>query len=725
MIPTAFLLEMGIAAARTWGIILFLVGIGLVVRRLLGFRVRDANGLLFSFWIGYAALIGDLQIWNLFFPVNSVFAAIFLAVAVCGFAWNRKDLRNMTSCRASVLIPVGILLMLTLWVANRAMSPIFHYDTGLYHFANTRWLCEYPIVPGLANLHGRFGYNCSYFLYTALLSAVVGIREVHPIANSPFVVVLFAEALVGMRRVLSRRQPAGLHDLFRSTLLAPALVLCMGVDVPSLSPDFLVFAFGAVLIGWAVRWITLDGGKTERRSEALCAILLLAGVGITTKVNFVVPGMTVVLFVAVCVACSREWPQRAAQWIAAGLFLLLCGTWVLRGIILSGYPVFPWAGLPVPVPWRVPRSIALSHARWIHSWAMAPGVFWTEVPSGFGWLPEWRDRLPWTFSRTIWICLVSCGALAFCALKRWIPKQERFSLSLWLFAVCTAIPLAFWFFYSPLPRYAGSSLWASAGAAVALAMRCITTRFKRWSAVLSGAGLLLVFVVAMPWFVPFLVPPNDTPDGRYAIPEVETKTRVTDGGIAVNLPQGTDQGWLLPLPNTPYYRANLHWRERGRVRKGFYLDRSVIYADFHDSPAVPAGFSITGRLGVSLRPGGWLPIHEETGLRRMKARGRIIVFAERSTLCRMQMVPELLGCSGALNDRGKLRVFVNDEQHAVLDLTASQPCTTSFRLERDFNVITLEFIAVDAGPTSVAARGDDSSAGDACVAFSLVDLRAE
>jgi hypothetical protein len=42
------------------------------------------------------------------------------------------------------------------------------YDSGLYHFGSIKWLNEAPLIPGLANVHMRFGFNQSYFGFLAL-----------------------------------------------------------------------------------------------------------------------------------------------------------------------------------------------------------------------------------------------------------------------------------------------------------------------------------------------------------------------------------------------------------------------------------------------------------------------------------------------------------------------------------------------------------------------------
>jgi hypothetical protein len=45
-----------------------------------------------------------------------------------------------------------------------------NYDTGLYHIQSIKWIEEYGVTPGLANLHGRFGFNSNLFTIIAQTS---------------------------------------------------------------------------------------------------------------------------------------------------------------------------------------------------------------------------------------------------------------------------------------------------------------------------------------------------------------------------------------------------------------------------------------------------------------------------------------------------------------------------------------------------------------------------
>jgi hypothetical protein len=67
-----------------------------------------------------------------------------------------------------------LLLLLVSWF-GLGSSEHDHFDTGLYYLTTIRWAQDYPVVPGLANLHTRLGFNQSLFLFvrTTILAVVL------------------------------------------------------------------------------------------------------------------------------------------------------------------------------------------------------------------------------------------------------------------------------------------------------------------------------------------------------------------------------------------------------------------------------------------------------------------------------------------------------------------------------------------------------------------------
>ncbi len=49
-------------------------------------------------------------------------------------------------------------------------GPVLMDDTDSYHIQMVKWIQEYGSVPGIANLHLRFGFNSSWFVSIALFS---------------------------------------------------------------------------------------------------------------------------------------------------------------------------------------------------------------------------------------------------------------------------------------------------------------------------------------------------------------------------------------------------------------------------------------------------------------------------------------------------------------------------------------------------------------------------
>ena len=151
----------------SWTVIaLAFVGLGLGIRRLFGLKAIETEGLLAAFWMGFALVILLLQLWHFSFPVDARALAAAFVAGGAGLLWNRGELRRW---RAGVRWREALPLVLTLvlaasWTANRAMGPPEEYDSGLYHIPVMQWSKLYPLVPGLANLNDRFGFNNSHLL---------------------------------------------------------------------------------------------------------------------------------------------------------------------------------------------------------------------------------------------------------------------------------------------------------------------------------------------------------------------------------------------------------------------------------------------------------------------------------------------------------------------------------------------------------------------------------
>src|SRR5450432_939146 len=179
-----------------------LVGIGSLV---LGWFSRNYI-LTDAFWTGLALSVGILQIWHLFEPINLVCDLVLASIGVIGIVSNRsrlfKIVRRIGRIEAWAIV-VFILIVTSL--AVRATGPCEHFDTGLYGATAVRWILSYPIIPGLANLHGRLGFNSSVFLCIAALGQGIWRNSGHHLFTGLLVSGFWATAGSGVVRVLRGR----------------------------------------------------------------------------------------------------------------------------------------------------------------------------------------------------------------------------------------------------------------------------------------------------------------------------------------------------------------------------------------------------------------------------------------------------------------------------------------------------------------------------------------
>ena len=79
-----------------------------------------------------------------------------------------------------------LISFLSLWVLLivYASGPTQMDDTESYHIQMVKWLKEYGTVPGLANLHERFGFNSSWFTSIALFAPTSRQVNYYVILNS-------------------------------------------------------------------------------------------------------------------------------------------------------------------------------------------------------------------------------------------------------------------------------------------------------------------------------------------------------------------------------------------------------------------------------------------------------------------------------------------------------------------------------------------------------------
>ena len=439
------------------------------------------------------------QIFSLFAPVGA--AAFLLLNALCvliAFLYRRKlaeELRGITQASRADRI---LWILLFLLFAYGTSHGIMHYDTGLYHAQSIRFIEEYGVVTGIANLHSRLGYNSASFAFSALYSfAFTGSQSLH--AGAGFFALLLAYSCLDLRRILRKEKPdlssfvrfAGLYYLFNiyKEMVSPA-------------PDYFLNCFLFCLL---ILWLDLDG-EQEKHFFPYALLTIGFGYSVTLKLSAAPLLLLVLLPVRRIIRAGKN--RGSACIVRAiigfiGIGFLIAGPYMARNVMISGWPLYPSTtpGFFV-VPWQLPRDLADGDAAGVRAYAQevpapAPGA---SAASLTEWFPHWFFTQSMISRILIIADLLIAAGLAVTLIRilitglRGRKRADAGGAEVFLLTVLSASFL-FWLLASPLIRYGFFFVWTPPVLLCGLAVRRFVSRCsEKQIRVLTGLLALLLFV---------------------------------------------------------------------------------------------------------------------------------------------------------------------------------------------------------------------------------------
>jgi len=553
----------------TWAVVAFiLVGIGsfLLQRFSKDFLLTD------SFWMGLAVSVGVLQLWNLVLPVTFSITLFLVCIGILGLVLNRSSL--LTSWRAAWqpsrwLLPLGTAFSLLL--ALRSCGPCEYYDTGLYGAPAVRWIQTYPLVPGLANLHGRFGFNSSVFLGIAALGQGPWRNLSFHLFTGFMLSALWATLLPACARVV-RRAATSQADWFYTILAIPAFFWTMRSRIVGTQTDEPATVVCLVATGVLFECLSKEDGSDQRKTHS-CRLVLattLFSLAVAFKISTIVFAL-----LAWCLAFRGIWllgrsalPRTKYIFVALALSTLILLPWCARGTLLSGYPFFPATVFAFPVAWKIPLSAAKWYAVGVQSWGRIPDVPFRDT-QGLRWLGDWLNHAIRNRPSFQVPLAISIAGLIVALTHR--SRGNPHPVCPWLSLLFPSIAgIIFWFAASPDLRFAQFAIWTAAATLGSWGIVSLDTQLhrSRTSLVLAVLVLSLIWcVISLGWKEPLLAlhgvqQPTPLPKPTFIL-------RHTLSGLAVYVPAQGEQCWDAPLPCTPYFDPSLRLRNASSLRWGF------------------------------------------------------------------------------------------------------------------------------------------------------------
>lgn len=437
-----------VAAAAGWGGLLVLVRKFLKVQNPYAFDVLEP-------FVGLVILTTLTNLLNFVRPITSDHAlwAVIAGWVFLAVRWYRA--------KFTVPNPIWIVLGLG-WIAvisTQAVLQAWNSDSGLYHIPAIRWTTQEMLPFGLANLHGRLGFNSSWFSLSALMTQIV----------SPFAANYTAAAsetlfsLVGLSVIYAFRRFVGSRTVDPATVF----LLMMGLlgfsylvitNLSSPSTDHPVLLLALMLIYVALR--TVPEQDAARRAYDLFLMVTLYFFVVSIKVSMLPLGLIPLWFFLVMLKRRQMSLVRFAPLVVVGALIAL--PWLGRGLVMSGCALYPVYATCMPEwEWTVRQASAENEATYVASWARSPRTPPDQVFANWNWVNGWFARLTGSIDFRIPFAAFVIGVILLAMNWRAVLAYPD-KLHIVAILVCLLLCIAYWFITAPDLRFGVSWFWAIA-----------------------------------------------------------------------------------------------------------------------------------------------------------------------------------------------------------------------------------------------------------------------
>lgn len=338
--------------------VLYLLGDMLILVYNTVCRAKESYNVLDIFVLGTGFITLLLSFSSLWLPTNQYVLLALLFIVTIYLLWQRRRIfHNLKkiyekfsslSLTERVFVFVVLLTIMTYIVLVKN-----HYDATFYHYQNIRWNEEYSVIPGLANLEDRFGFNSNYFLLSALFS----FRFLLGDAITTFQSLLFVFIIVyTLYKVFSTRYNIWYVLLFIFLLLifftADHLFADSSTDIVPLVCVFYYF----IKFAFEPEWY---------KKQPLMACLLPVSM-VTFKLSTIILCLAPL---AIIIYLIRQRKIRKTIFILSICIAIIC-LWCIRNVIVSGYLVYPLFYIDLfSFDWKVPAAVATLQSLHINLWA--------------------------------------------------------------------------------------------------------------------------------------------------------------------------------------------------------------------------------------------------------------------------------------------------------------------------------------------------------------------
>lgn len=443
-------------------------------------------------WVGFLGVGTIAALISFFRPVDIWSLIAFLCAGLCGVPFWCRDYKKFLEDKESkerLFWAVSFLFLCAVAVAFSTSIALEPGDTGLYHAGAVRWLNEYGTVKGLANIHNRFGFNSLWLLFSAVID------------NGPWngrsAWIMPGIALLGtffyfLHALLYKKNTwAFIYCAF--TL--PWLILALFTTTTSLEYDRPALFLNSILVLEAFNLLAAKGENIQRQTTLVLCLAAAA---------FLIKPLAAVSLVCAFVLSTYMLYRHSSRFMTslfASAWPAAVGgiIWVVRNMLLTGYPLFPATPFGLPFAWAIPWDLCHNAADDVISWARMPGPGHIKSLQGYSiWLGPWIRR--YLARPDFWL---NCIFPLLCGLCFWgraaakkAPRQALF------FFIWSLGSLVYWFLAAPNIRFVTGFFHVFLALAAAYALRPAFERLSR-KGMAAAQNVIVILLIVTSVFVMF------------------------------------------------------------------------------------------------------------------------------------------------------------------------------------------------------------------------------
>ncbi len=405
---------------------------------------------------GFVVITTACNFFSLFVPIDYK-VNIILGLVICVFfIFLKKEfikniirwVQEITTLHLFTKFAFFLIFMIAL---IKTISPSENADEAGYHIPLIRWIETYSVVPGIANIEDRMGFNPGIYMTNAFFSMRWLFPEGLYDLNSFLFLIFGAFFLSGFDRFIKK----DFSHIYSEITQIVSLVFLFRAYLTSVDADF-IYIYGIIYLLTLILQ-KVEKGKLFEPDIHVIMIFLFFSFIITNK--FSVGLLTPIILWILWKINFKQYFKFVLTILT--LCILVLSSWILRNYFISGYIIYPLYFIDLfDVDWKVPIELTKGQYFYVSEYAKIEETrpfnqyVVREVPFNV-WIPGWFSRVGRQLIGKIIILGIPISFILFFYLiitknKTWIGAHRQYITLMFFLIIATLI----WILRIPAIRFA-------------------------------------------------------------------------------------------------------------------------------------------------------------------------------------------------------------------------------------------------------------------------------